>query len=64
MELWLADLVKKMHTTMKLLMQKASQFVYEVDTVEFILTQPAQVALLGLQFQWTAEVQVLNNRIA
>lgn len=31
----------------------------EMSLEDFIFSHPAQVALLGIQFQWTADTQVI-----
>lgn len=43
---------------MKAIIRRAHREVYEQELEAFIFGHPAQVALLGLQFQWTAEMQV------
>lgn len=43
---------------MKSIIKGAVREVYEQELEQFIFSHPAQVALLGLQFQWTADMQV------
>lgn len=47
-----------MQHTLKSVIRGAAKAVHEMKLVDFIFAQPAQVALLGIQFQWTADVQV------
>lgn len=47
---------------MKAIIRRAHLEVYEQELEAFIFGHPAQVALLGLQFQWTAEMQVGRGR--
>lgn len=47
-----------LQATMKDVIRKVSSEVYEQELEAFLFGHPAQVALLGLQFQWTADVQV------
>jgi dynein heavy chain len=56
-EVWLQRLVEGMQATMKAIIRRAHREVYEQELEAFIFGHPAQVALLGLQFQWTAEMQ-------
>lgn len=44
--------------TVKGVIKRAHKEVYEQGLEEFVFGHPAQVALLGLQFQWTADMQV------
>jgi hypothetical protein len=44
--------------TVKAVIKRAHKEVYEQGLEEFVFGHPAQVALLGLQFQWTADMQV------
>ncbi|CAL8466543.1 g6079 [Coccomyxa elongata] len=54
---WLQRLVDGMQETMKAIIKRAHRNVYEMGLQDFIFSHPAQVALLGLQFQWTADTQ-------
>ncbi|KAL4452763.1 hypothetical protein ABPG75_008425, partial [Micractinium tetrahymenae] len=56
-EIWLQRLVEGMQATMKGVIRKVSSEVYEQELEAFLFGHPAQVALLGLQFQWTADMQ-------
>lgn len=47
-----------MQRTMNLVIRGAARAVHEMKLIDFIFSHPAQVALLGIQFQWTADVQV------
>lgn len=51
-------LVDGMQDTMKSVIKKAARNVNEMSLEDFLFSNPAQVALLGLQFQWTADTQV------
>lgn len=42
---------------MKAIIRRAHKEVYEQELEAFVFGHPAQVALLGLQFQWTADMQ-------
>ena len=55
---WLQRLVEGMQGTVKAIVKRAARNVAEMGLQDFIFSHPAQVALLGLQFQWTAETQV------
>ena len=57
-EVWLQRLVEGMQGTIKAIVKRAARNVAEMGLQDFIFSHPAQVALLGLQFQWTAETQV------
>ena len=57
-EVWLQRLVEGMQGTVKAIVKRAARNVAEMGLQDFIFSHPAQVALLGLQFQWTAETQV------
>ena len=37
--------------------KRAVRNVYEMSLEDFIFGHPAQIALLGIQFQWTADTQ-------
>ncbi|PSC73956.1 flagellar outer dynein arm heavy chain gamma [Micractinium conductrix] len=56
-EVWLQRLVEGMQNTMKGVIRKVASEVYEQELEPFLFGHPAQVALLGLQFQWTADMQ-------
>jgi hypothetical protein len=43
--------------TMKAIIKRAAKEVYEQELEQFVFGHPAQVALLGLQFDWTATTQ-------
>ena len=43
---------------MKSIIKRAAKEVYEQELEQFVFGHPAQVALLGLQFAWTADTQV------
>lgn len=43
---------------MKAMIKRASRDVHTQALPDFIFNQAAQVALLGMQFQWTADTQV------
>lgn len=57
-ECWMQSLVDGMQSTMKAVIKRAARHVNELPLQDFLLQNPAQVALLGLQFQWTADTQV------
>ena len=42
---------------MKAIIKRVARNVYEMDLQAFIFSHPAQTALLGIQFQWTADMQ-------
>ena len=46
-----------MQGTVKAIVKRAARNVYEMDLQSFIFSHPAQMALLGIQFQWTADMQ-------
>lgn len=58
-ESWLQRLVDGMQATIKAIVKRAHRNVNEMALQDFMFSHPAQVALLGLQFQWTADTQVL-----
>ena len=58
---WLAKVVDGMQGTMKASIKRANRNVNEMKLDEFLFSHPAQVALLGLQFQWTADTQVRSR---
>lgn len=49
--------VDGMQGTMKAIIKRAARQVNELSLEDFLFNNPAQVALLGLQFQWTADTQ-------
>ncbi len=57
-ETWVQKLVDGMQSTMKAVIKKAARTVNEMSLEDFLFSNSAQVALLGLQFQWTADTQV------
>lgn len=57
-EAWVQGVVDGMQGTMKAIIKRAARHVNELPLEEFLFSYPAQVALLGLQFQWTADTQV------
>ena len=57
-EQWVQKLVDGMQNTMKAVIKRAARDVNEMSLEDFLFSNPAQVALLGLQFQWTADTQV------
>ena len=57
-EVWLARVVEGMQNTMKTIIKGAASHVNEQPLAEFLFSHPAQIALLGLQFQWTGDTQV------
>ena len=48
-----------MQGTVKSTIKRAYRNVQEMALEDFIFGHPAQIALLGIQFQWTADTQVL-----
>lgn len=54
-EIWLGNVVEGMQATMKEVIRATSTRVDEMGVEEFVFSTPAQVALLGVQFQWTAD---------
>ncbi|GFR42148.1 hypothetical protein Agub_g3000 [Astrephomene gubernaculifera] len=56
-EVWLQRLVDGMQDTVKQIIKRAVRNVAEMPLEDFVFGHPAQVALLGIQFQWTAETQ-------
>ena len=61
-EVWLQRLVDGMQGTMKAIVKRAYRNVQEMGFAEFVFSHPAQVALLGIQFQWTADMQARPTR--
>jgi hypothetical protein len=43
---------------MRVLARQAMRDVYEQELETFLFSHPAQVALLGLQYQWTLDTHV------
>ncbi|DBA69380.1 TPA: Dynein gamma chain, flagellar outer arm [Trebouxia sp. C0005] len=56
-EVWLQKLVDGMQGTVKNTIKRAYRNVQEMALEDFIFGHPAQIALLGIQFQWTADTQ-------
>lgn len=56
-EEWLKGLVDMMKDTMRLEARKAAKDVQKLTIKDFLFSRPAQMALLGLQIKWTADVQ-------
>jgi dynein heavy chain len=56
-EVWLQRLVDGMQGSIKGIIKKASTLVSELPLEEFLFSHPAQIALLGIQFLWTADMQ-------
>jgi hypothetical protein len=57
-EVWLQRLVDGMQDTVKQTIKRAVRNVYEMGLEDFIFGHPAQISLLGIQFQWTADTQL------
>ncbi len=57
-ETWLARLVDGMQNTIRAVIKDAANKAQSMPLSEFIFGFPAQVALVGLQLMWTADVQV------
>nr|Q39575.1 RecName: Full=Dynein gamma chain, flagellar outer arm [Chlamydomonas reinhardtii]7KZM_C Chain C, Dynein gamma chain, flagellar outer arm [Chlamydomonas reinhardtii]7KZN_C Chain C, Dynein gamma chain, flagellar outer arm [Chlamydomonas reinhardtii]7KZO_C Chain C, Dynein gamma chain, flagellar outer arm [Chlamydomonas reinhardtii]8GLV_AD Chain AD, Dynein gamma chain, flagellar outer arm [Chlamydomonas reinhardtii]8GLV_AX Chain AX, Dynein gamma chain, flagellar outer arm [Chlamydomonas reinhar len=57
-EVWLQRLVDGMEDTVKQIIKRAVRNVAEMPLEDFVFGHPAQVSLLGIQFQWTAETQM------
>ncbi|KAJ8610701.1 hypothetical protein CTAYLR_005659 [Chrysophaeum taylorii] len=56
-ELWLNALVKEMQQSLKALCEQAAAKCSELPLAEFVNSTCAQFALLGIQFNWTAQCQ-------
>eukprot|EP00951_Prasinocladus_malaysianus_P027982 scaffold253275_cov43-Prasinocladus_malaysianus.AAC.1 len=56
-EVWLQRLVDGMQDTVKQIIKRAYRNVSEMELEDFLFGHPAQIALLGIQFQWTADTQ-------
>eukprot|EP00898_Chlorokybus_atmophyticus_P005691 jgi/Chlat1/6122/Chrsp409S05665 len=55
---WLKKMVDQMQTTVKSVIKRAHGEVNAIPVEDFLFKYPAQVALLGIQFQWTADAQL------
>jgi hypothetical protein len=53
-----------MQETIKVAARTAAREVHEQPLEEFVMGRPAQMALLGLQFQWTADTQAALHAAA
>ena len=62
-EVWLQKLVDGMQGTVKSTIKRAYRNVQEMALEDFIFGHPAQIALLGIQFQWTADTQVQSSPV-
>lgn len=56
-EVWLQRLVDGMKDTVCAIIKAANRNVYNQELEAFIFGHPAQIALLGIQFMWTADTQ-------
>jgi dynein heavy chain, axonemal len=56
-EVWLQRLVDSMKNTVCAIIKAANRNVYNQELEAFIFSHPAQIALLGIQFMWTADTQ-------
>lgn len=56
-EVWLQRLVDSMQDTVKQIIKRAVRNVQEMPLEDFVFGHPAQISLLGIQFQWTADTQ-------
>lgn len=56
-EVWLQRLVDGMKDTVCAIIKAANRNVYNQELEPFIFGHPAQIALLGIQFMWTADTQ-------
>ena len=54
-EVWLQRLVDGMQDTVKQIIKRAVRNVQEMGLEDFMFSNPAQISLLGIQFQWTAD---------
>lgn len=54
---WLTSLVEMMKDTMRYEARRAAKDVQKLTINQFIFSRPAQMALLGIQIKWTADVQ-------
>lgn len=57
-EQWMHQLVTGMQDTMRALARQAMRDVFEQELGTYLFSRPAQMALLGLQFQWTLDTHV------
>lgn len=62
-ESWVQGLVDGMQYTLKAAIKRAARHVNELSLTYFLANNPAQVALLGLQFQWTADTQAGSHAL-
>lgn len=56
-EVWLQRLVDAMQDSVKQIIKRAVRNVHEMPLEDFVFGHPAQISLLGIQFQWTADTQ-------
>jgi len=56
-EVWLQRLVDGMKNTVKQIIKRSTRDVEVMGREEFIFGYPAQISLLGMQIQWTTQVQ-------
>ena len=56
-ETWLQALVEGMQESIRSIIKMANEAVFEKELEEFIFGFPAQIALLGIQFLWTNDMQ-------
>ena len=56
-EVWLQRLVDGMKDTVCAITKRANSNVHRQELETFIFGHPAQIALLGIQFMWTADTQ-------
>ena len=56
-ETWLAELVESMRETMRYEARRAAKEIHRTPVEDFLYNRPSQMALLGLQLKWTADVQ-------
>ena len=56
-ESWLQALVEGMQESIRSTIKMANEAVFEKELEEFIFGFPAQIALLGIQFLWTNDMQ-------
>jgi len=56
-EVWLQRLVDGMKETVRGIIKRSTRDVEALSRDEFLFTYPAQIALLGIQLQWTAQLQ-------
>jgi len=61
-EVWLQRLVDGMQDTVKQIIKRAVRNVSDMGLEDFLFSNPAQISLLGIQFQWTMDTQAaLSN---